>query len=75
MEPMNFRSYDRVTDTESYQFPSDLPGRPGLNTKGKAIQIRVNQYKVIAWPQKDVYQYDVSWSSLSLSPSAILSNM
>jgi hypothetical protein len=60
MEPLNFRSYNSETNVESYQFPSDLPSRPGTNTKGKAITIRVNQYKVTEWPQKDVYQYDVS---------------
>jgi hypothetical protein len=27
---------------------------------GKEIQIRVNQFKVTQWPQKTVYQYDVS---------------
>jgi eukaryotic translation initiation factor 2C len=60
MEPSNFRSYDRSTDTEKYNFPSDLPLRPGTNTQGKAVEIRVNQFKVIQWPLKDVYQYDVS---------------
>lgn len=60
MDPLNFRTYDRSTDRESYQFPSGLPLRPGFNTAGKEIKIRVNQYKVAQWPQKDVYQYDVS---------------
>ncbi|KAG9244119.1 Piwi domain-containing protein [Calycina marina] len=40
-------------------FASNLPNRPGLNNQGKAINIKVNQYKVLSWPQKDVYQFDV----------------
>ena len=65
MEPLNFRTYDKKSDTESYQFPSDLPLRPGLNTNGKAITIRVNQFKVMAWPTSDVHQYDVSTTPIS----------
>jgi len=60
MEPLNYRTYNQATDTERYQFPSNLPNRPGVNTQGKAIKIRVNQYKVLQWPQRDVYQFDVS---------------
>ncbi|KAH8819457.1 eukaryotic translation initiation factor-like protein 2C 2 [Xylogone sp. PMI_703] len=40
-------------------FPSDLPLRPATNTVGKPVQLRVNQYKVTAWPEKDIYQYDI----------------
>ena len=66
MEPENFRIRTKeVTDDAKYDFPSDLPLRPGVNTTGKAIQIRVNQYKVAQWPQRDVYQYDVSLPSPS----------
>lgn len=61
MEHLNYRTYNRETDTESYKFPSTLPLRPGINTTGKAIEIRVNQFKVAQWPTKDVYQYDVSF--------------
>jgi eukaryotic translation initiation factor 2C len=60
MEPENFRIRNRDTDDAKYNFPSDLPLRPGVNSTGKAIQIRVNQYKVNRWPDRDVYQYDVS---------------
>jgi len=56
MEPLSFR---RDTDVEKYQFASELPYRPGTNTTGKAVQIRVNQFKVTQWPTKDVYQFDV----------------
>ncbi|KAE9369735.1 Piwi-domain-containing protein [Stipitochalara longipes BDJ] len=44
----------------NYDFPSDLPLRPGVNTTGKGITIRVNQFKVSQWPQRDVYQYDIN---------------
>ncbi|PSS06975.1 hypothetical protein M430DRAFT_271769 [Amorphotheca resinae ATCC 22711] len=56
MEPLSFR---RDTDVEKYQFASELPYRPGTNTTGKAVQIRVNQLKVTQWPTKDVYQFDI----------------
>jgi len=63
MEPENFRLRTKeVTDDAKYNFPSDLPLRPGINTTGKAIQIRVNQYKVTKWPERDIYQYDVSFT-------------
>jgi hypothetical protein len=63
MEPENFRlRTQEVTDDAKYNFPSDLPLRPGINTTGKAIQIRVNQFKVTKWPERDIYQYDVSFN-------------
>lgn len=63
MDHFIIRSYDRETNTPNSQFPSDLPLRPGVNTAGKVIKVRVNQYKVAQWPVKDVYQYDVSLHS------------
>ena len=70
MEPENFRlRTQEVTDDAKYNFPSDLPLRPGINTTGKAIQIRVNQFKVTKWPERDIYQYDVSLISPSTSIS------
>lgn len=60
MEPENFRVRNPDADEAKYNFPHDLPLRPGTNTTGKALQIRVNQYKVTQWPGKDIYQYDVS---------------
>ncbi len=61
MEPQNYRNYDHKTDIEKHNFPSDLPLRPGTNTTGKAITIRINQFKVNAWPSKDIHQYDASY--------------
>jgi len=71
MEPENYRV--RKTAAEAlandyvpkYEFPSELPKRPGTNTNGKAIQIRVNQFKVTQWPPNDIWQYDVSFPSLT----------
>jgi len=40
-------------------FPLNLPNCPGVNTQGKSVKIRVNQYKVLQWPQRDVYQFDI----------------
>ena len=67
MEPGNYRVWDRATDSEEFKWTSNLPNRPGLNTVGRAITVRVNQFKVTQWPEKDVYQYDVS-----LPPQIIL---
>jgi eukaryotic translation initiation factor 2C len=75
MEPSNFRSYDRSTDTEKYNFPSDLPLRPGTNSQGKAVEIRVNQFKVVQWPGKDVYQYDVSTTFTFISRGLELTSL
>ncbi|KAF8860682.1 eukaryotic translation initiation factor-like protein 2C 2 [Acephala macrosclerotiorum] len=42
-----------------YDFPTELPNRPSTSKAGKAIVVRVNQFKVMQWPQNDVYQYDI----------------
>ncbi len=62
MEPFNFRHLDVETNTSKYKFPTTLPKRPVDNQPklGREIQVRVNQFKVTQWPQKTVYQYDVS---------------
>ena len=41
---------------------SDLPQRPGTSDAanyGKAVQIRVNQFKIKSWGNKDIWLYDV----------------
>ncbi|RKF74147.1 Protein argonaute [Golovinomyces cichoracearum] len=43
-----------------YTWSQELPSRPGYNTTGKAITLRVNQFKVLKWPQKDIFQYDIN---------------
>ncbi|PQE04484.1 piwi domain-containing protein [Rutstroemia sp. NJR-2017a BVV2] len=46
---------------DNYDVPqsSILPDRPGYNTQGKAVKLRVNQFKVVQAPMNDVYQYDI----------------
>ncbi|KAG4026171.1 hypothetical protein MFRU_044g00410 [Monilinia fructicola] len=46
---------------DNYDIPAStiLPARPGYNTQGKTVSIRVNQYKVLDAPRNDVYQYDI----------------
>ena len=34
--------------------------RQGFGKAGKAVKIQVNSHAVQSWPQKPVYQYDVS---------------
>ncbi|CAG8972388.1 hypothetical protein HYALB_00007141 [Hymenoscyphus albidus] len=43
------------------QFERGLPKRPGYNTTGKQIAVRVNQYKVNKFPTMDVGQYDINY--------------
>jgi hypothetical protein len=60
MDIQNYiRDRSASTNEQKYNFPTELPLRPGLNTQGQQIQVRVNQYKVTQWPQNDIYQYDV----------------
>jgi eukaryotic translation initiation factor 2C len=59
MEPQTFDLDIEGTDIAKSKVSSSLPPRPGTNTAGKAVQIRVNQYKVTQFPSKDVYQFDV----------------
>lgn len=35
--------------------------RPKYNTSGKAVQININSHKIVEYPNKTVYQYDVCW--------------
>jgi hypothetical protein len=50
-------------DGPTHQVPDNNLNRPGYNTASgrdaREVQVRVNQFKVTQWPQKDVYQYDV----------------
>lgn len=59
MEPLNYLSDKQETNVTKPKASSTLPLRPGTSTAGKAVQIRVNQFKVTQWPTKDVYQFDV----------------
>ena len=62
-----------ANDQPQYQFESQLPYRNGYNTTGRAVNIQVNQYKVLDWIKGDVQQYDVSTHSPSSSLQLSLS--
>ena len=42
------------------KMPSQSMYRQGFGKAGKAAKIQVNSHAVQSWPQKPVYQYDVS---------------
>ncbi|TVY30849.1 Protein argonaute [Lachnellula hyalina] len=62
MDAGDFRLVIEKADT-SHKFESPLPDRPGFNTVGKAIQIRVNQFKVTEYPTRSIYQYDIQFGN------------
>ncbi|TVY52417.1 Protein argonaute [Lachnellula cervina] len=55
-----------------HKFESPLPDRPGFNTVGKAIQIRVNQFKVTDYPKRDIYQYDLNFGAGEVAKGKIM---
>lgn len=42
------------------QTSTSLMARPKFNTSGKLVQININSHKILEYPNKTVYQYDVS---------------
>lgn len=50
------------TDVEQYFKSIHLVKRPGFNTTGKEILVSVNSYPIVQYPNKTIYQYDVSFS-------------
>lgn len=51
----------RTTDEyEKYRVPVDTVPRPGFNTTGKEIELSLNAYPILKFPNKTVHQYDVS---------------
>lgn len=56
------RNFTEADPSLQYKFVKPLPIRPGFNTTGKQLNVRVNQYKVLDWPQKRIHQYDVNVS-------------
>lgn len=52
-----------VLDTNEYakQMPTTLMPRPGFSTAGKPAQVSINSHKVLNFPTKMIYQYDVSF--------------
>lgn len=75
MEQNHF--FKRETDVKQFDKPPEtiLPARPGYNSQGKAISIRVNQFKVLDAPNKDVYQYNVSIEIFTWLNFQILTNI
>lgn len=69
--------FNPVTKISEYAFPGELPKRSdnnstdgsGYNTLGKKVALKLNQYRVNKWPQKKVFQYDVS-QPFELLPNA-----
>jgi hypothetical protein len=60
MEHLNFRKYNSTTNEVKFDLPTGhYPERPCLNTEGKSVIVRVNQFKVLEWPSDDIWQYDV----------------
>lgn len=56
----------RMRDSDElvkYAIPTENVPRPGFNATGKEIEVAVNAYGITKYPNRTVYQYDVSsWS-------------
>ncbi|KAB8071607.1 Piwi domain-containing protein [Aspergillus leporis] len=53
----------RVRDADEvakYSIPAETVPRPGFNTTGKDIDVSLNAYPVVKFPNRTVYQYDVN---------------
>ena len=57
-----FRNLCVTTDGKEYDIPTVLPPRPAFNTSGQAVAININSFPILAFPNKKIYQYDVSRS-------------
>ena len=60
----------RMRDSDElvkYAIPTENVPRPGFNTTGKEIEVGVNAYGITKYPNRTVYQYDVSSRSPSLT--------
>ena len=57
-----------VSDNNPFaeQMPTQLMPRPNFNTTGKGAPVLINSHPVTKYPTKQVYQYDVSFSRLSM---------
>lgn len=72
MEHYTYRTFNSETNEEKFDVgaQTQFPGRPEGMRLGKPVTIRVNQFKVLQWPQDDIYQYDVSLVTAIRSPKA-----
>ena len=55
-----FRHLNVDTDKHQYDIPTILPKRPGFNTTGQAVAVNINSFPILKFPDRTVYQYDVS---------------
>jgi eukaryotic translation initiation factor 2C len=56
----------RVRDADEiakYSVPVETVPRPGFNPTGKEIEVQMNAFAITNFPNKTVYQYDVSTSA------------
>ena len=62
MEPaIRFRNMGGlILTTPKYSEPMELKKRPGFVTAGTEFSMDINSYSVLAYPTKNVWQYDVS---------------
>lgn len=57
----------RIRDADElkkYAVPVDTVPRPGFNTTGKEIEVQMNAFPITKFPNKTIYQYDVSIPSI-----------
>lgn len=62
----------RVRDADEiakYTVPVETVPRPGFNPTGKEIELMLNAFPIIKFPNKAVYQYDVSASLFICGPT------
>lgn len=58
------------------EVPADIPKRPAkLNSQGKEINVKLNNFNVLSMPKSAIYQYDVRFlpSTVPLSLSSLTS--
>ena len=64
MADYTYRSRNvRAPGTDQYQQPADATdflSRPGFNTTGTPVQLLLNSWEVVKYPDANVYQYDVT---------------
>lgn len=53
------RQYYEETNVGKPQMPTNLMPRPKFNTSGKPALISINSHKILEYPNKTVFQYDV----------------
>lgn len=44
---------------EQYRLPTDFKTRPGYNTTGREVSVKLNSFPVVQFPLSPVHQYDV----------------